>query len=364
MNTTDLVQREKLMIKEVQSRLVLLQSAYKTYIDNSNRKLFPNPNDFEIPENTSIQQIFESVFEFAVTGKVYEDNYLREDDMYDAASFILTTNPPASFYNWDIPKECEHLYVMAIARYKLDCFLGINGADLEGYGSEFIPNFRSDDLTLKEVACIANMHEKSVRNATHIDKEDRLETFKVESCTYVTAENALDWLYKRQSFVPTTNVSYSDPAIKNTLPTYAYIAEDWMSNELENAISNIAEKQNFKIANRRSKTSKQIRLFTLINGREESIYIDRKAALKKGALQITLHPDLSIGRETLISAIYGVTPHYVKNNQREVYSSNFSAFSNKGDAKAVKNEHFGHAWHVAIDESLLTLSKFLSHLSA
>lgn len=99
-------------------------------------------------------------------------------------------------------------------------------------------------------------------------------------------------------------------------------------------------------------------------GREESLYINRKSYWRKDQLKITLRPGLSesVSEEILRSGC--ATPIILKGEQREAYSSNFTAFNNKKDAKGSKNEHFGHAWLVSIGDDFTRLGEFLKILSS
>lgn len=99
-------------------------------------------------------------------------------------------------------------------------------------------------------------------------------------------------------------------------------------------------------------------------GREESLYINRKSYWRKDQLKITLRPGLSesVSEEILRSCC--ATPIILKGEQREAYSSNFTAFNNKKDAKGSKNEHFGHAWLVSIGDDFIRLGEFLKILSS
>ncbi|MNR57125.1 hypothetical protein D3C85_1778380 [compost metagenome] len=58
-------------------------------------------------------------------------------------------------------------------------------------------------LNLKEVAVLAQMHEKSVRNATQPTAPDRLYTRKEGTRTVVDSHEALRWLKGRRNFKPT-----------------------------------------------------------------------------------------------------------------------------------------------------------------
>jgi DNA-binding XRE family transcriptional regulator len=58
-------------------------------------------------------------------------------------------------------------------------------------------------LTVRQVALLANMDEKSVRNATYEKSEDRLRTFIRGGRAYVEASEARRWLAARRGYRPT-----------------------------------------------------------------------------------------------------------------------------------------------------------------
>lgn len=58
-------------------------------------------------------------------------------------------------------------------------------------------------LTLSEIALLANMDERSVRNAANPKLPDRLKTEQVGKRSLVTPEEARRWLAGRKGFVPT-----------------------------------------------------------------------------------------------------------------------------------------------------------------
>lgn len=60
-------------------------------------------------------------------------------------------------------------------------------------------------LTLAELALLANMDERSVRNAANPKLPDRLKTEQVGKRSLVTPEEARRWLAGRKGFVPTKN---------------------------------------------------------------------------------------------------------------------------------------------------------------
>lgn len=93
-----------------------------------------------------------------------------------------------------VPKACEKVMAMASLRSRLDqAVLGLASpsAAIDG---------EAVDFTLQEVAVMAAMHEKSIRNATQKNAPDRLKTKPFGKRTRVSAHDAADWLSRRRSF--------------------------------------------------------------------------------------------------------------------------------------------------------------------
>ncbi|TCS32917.1 hypothetical protein EDC30_11928 [Paucimonas lemoignei] len=97
----------------------------------------------------------------------------------------------------------QHVLAVAHARNLLDEQEGITSVTDEaavGLG------VRGGVLMLSDVALLANMDEKSVRNAANPKHKNHLKTFNHGSRTYVTAEDALAWLKERRGFKPTVYI--------------------------------------------------------------------------------------------------------------------------------------------------------------
>lgn len=60
-----------------------------------------------------------------------------------------------------------------------------------------------DMLTIAEVAILADLDERTVRNATSKNAANRLETAVLESNIYIPRESALAWLQNKRGFIPT-----------------------------------------------------------------------------------------------------------------------------------------------------------------
>ncbi len=94
------------------------------------------------------------------------------------------------------------------------------------------------------------------------------------------------------------------------------------------------------------------------HGRAESLYINRKSFWRKDLLKVTMRPGLSEKTSSQILSANCASKLLQKGAQMESYSSNFRAFNNRQLAKGSKNEHFGHAWIVPIDDRLSSLKAF------
>jgi hypothetical protein len=68
------------------------------------------------------------------------------------------------------------------------------------YGDEIIP---SDMLSIPEVAILAGLDERTVRNATSKNATNRLETDVVDNSIFIPREAALVWLQNKRGFIPT-----------------------------------------------------------------------------------------------------------------------------------------------------------------
>lgn len=93
----------------------------------------------------------------------------------------------------------QHVVRVAKARWILD---EGSGADMNEAGEWS----RLGALTLSDVALLANMDEKSVRNAANPKHKNYLKTFNHGARTYVDVDDAKAWLQHRRGFKPTVIV--------------------------------------------------------------------------------------------------------------------------------------------------------------
>ena len=112
--------------------------------------------------------------------------------VYDAANSFL------------ISDVCNGEYVTATkCQYAANAFFArliLDGNDRENLPGNSGPD---DMLTIAEVAILADLDERTVRNATSKNATNRLETKVVESSIYIPRESARAWLQNKRGFIPT-----------------------------------------------------------------------------------------------------------------------------------------------------------------
>lgn len=145
----------------------------------------------------------ETCYEYAVNGQLKtSDNNAHSDDWLDFASFINQARWDEEFHGTDsIAPTLEHIFKLAAIRARLDC--DIHGDQAYDALPEVLLDNATGFLTLPEVAFLARMTEKAVRNATQQSASDRLVTCKQGSRTVVSSKEAMRWLSARRNFVPT-----------------------------------------------------------------------------------------------------------------------------------------------------------------
>ncbi len=153
-------------------------------------------------ENLYIHRVFSNLYDYTVDGLLTRTGLC--DDLHDAIAFTLTARVNGELYSRGVPVCCETILNSLTARAKIDCSLQYETYEIDLFSGS-LEYANTDDLTLAEVALLARMDEKSVRNATQLSKSDRLVTYKPEGSgrVFVTPKQALSWLSARRSFIPT-----------------------------------------------------------------------------------------------------------------------------------------------------------------
>lgn len=141
-----------------------------------------------------------TLYRYAVEGRYlpgWLDDDLPDDYMRIAKIFARRARDAAEEHNLLVPVQCEKVIAMTQVRA---------GLDQAVRGVEYMALRLGEPLhhvTLFEIAVLAQMNEKSVRNATQPNAPDRLLTMRQGTRTVVAATEAMAWLCRRRSFTPT-----------------------------------------------------------------------------------------------------------------------------------------------------------------
>lgn len=113
--------------------------------------------------------------------------------IWDAAnSFLIFENTNGTGVT---TMKCLHAARAFFARHILD-----------GQKRTFLPENEANDpadmLTIREVAILSGLDERTVRNATNKNAVNRLDTATVESSIYIPRESAQEWLSTKRGFIP------------------------------------------------------------------------------------------------------------------------------------------------------------------
>ena len=175
------------------------------------------------PEDIRVSRFYitkrlDELYEYGVNGRRGVDFVLEPDDE-DAAFFLKGLKHfPLMHENAinSIPTiYSQHAVSMANARWALD---EGSGMDMNEAGEWT----RLGVLTLSDVALLANMDEKSVRNAANPKHKNHLKTFNHGSRTYIDVEDAKAWLQQRRGFRPTVIV---DSAAERDLTRIGFFSQ-------------------------------------------------------------------------------------------------------------------------------------------
>jgi len=142
-------------------------------------------------------------YDYAVEGQLKTTGIgLQDDDWLDFASFINQARWDAELHAANsMSIKLEQVFKLGAVRARLDCdILGDVAYDLL---PEVLRNSAVGYLTLSDIAFLAGMTEKAVRNAAQPKAGDHLVTRKEGSRTVADSHEALRWLDGRRNFVAT-----------------------------------------------------------------------------------------------------------------------------------------------------------------
>lgn len=162
--------------------------------------------DLDFARTTTLWQTLDSMFDYGVAGK-RDTNRGRSDiggdfgvdgAAADVELFLRGLDGLALYFKEDdfgLPDYCRLTVRMAVARNVLD-----GGTRYTDFGDTIF-----EGLSIGEVALLADMDERSVRNAANPKLQDPLKTETVGKRTAVPVEEARRWLAGRKGYVPTSN---------------------------------------------------------------------------------------------------------------------------------------------------------------
>ena len=174
-------------------------------------------------DDMPIWKAYSVIYDSANDGIFPPDCSVLEDYLMMAIAFRMELVYANEFYGMDIGsskahpnpryanmigtgKALETLLCGFMARWKLDVAgNGSDDADGVRFWGHMFERIDCDLLSLSEIAILADIQERSVRNYTHSTRseEERLKTIKVGGRTYVRPEDAKEWLSRRRRFIPT-----------------------------------------------------------------------------------------------------------------------------------------------------------------
>jgi hypothetical protein len=167
--------------------------AYSVIYDYANDGVFP-------PDCSVLDDYLRMAISFRM-----ELVYANEFHGIDIAS--PKANPNSKYISMTVTgKALETLLCGFMARWKLDVpGNGSDDADDVRFWGHMFERIDCDLLSLSEIAILADIQERSVRNYTHSTRaeHERLKTVKVGGRTYVKPEDAKSWLTRRRRFIPT-----------------------------------------------------------------------------------------------------------------------------------------------------------------
>lgn len=187
---------------------VEVNDAYKGHLEAESVKYRCDPKalDEVLGGASHFIAIAESCYDYAVDGQLKTTGVGLQDEYWlDFASFINQARWDDEFHSANsLAPSLEHLFKLGAIRARLD-------SDTIGdVATDALPTVLKDSecgyLTLNEVAFLAQMTEKAVRNATQPTAPDRLHTRKEGARTVVDSQEALRWLKGRRHFKPTVLV--------------------------------------------------------------------------------------------------------------------------------------------------------------
>jgi len=243
-----------------------LMSFMQGYVDSFNRmywdanapagsEALEKIKDAERIKKTVLWRIANEMYDYGVSG-IHNDNFgngTTLDGSYaDAELFIRGLDSLALYLEEDdvrLPWITNKVVRTAVARHVLE-----GGERYTDFGTLETNSFEGDHdyLTLQELALLADMDERSVRNAA---SQKQLATEQVGKRSLVTTEEARRWLSGRKGFVLTkfpdesTNETAVGAVKKVSISLPAHVLEllELKARQLNVAVAELIENQLFNL---------------------------------------------------------------------------------------------------------------------
>ena len=181
-------------------------------------------------EQTPIFRAYKVIYDYANDAILPPDGAPLEEHLRIAIAFRLELVYANELYGMDIGqatgtpespryaiavhtgRALETLLCGFLARWKLDVPGTTEDDDAVRIWAHMFAAAHPELLSLSEIAVLADIQERSVRNYTHSTRDglERLRTLKVGGRTYVTPHDAKEWLSRRRRFIPTRRTPASD----------------------------------------------------------------------------------------------------------------------------------------------------------
>jgi hypothetical protein len=208
-DVTSAAEQKALLLKETAIGIAAIELAAETF--SKGTPLFVEMAEIQAerylkPENNKLFQIYDKLRLFGYEG-VYSDDMFPADEMYHAYAFLQSTNFTTDIFSIETSGTCEVVFQAAFARCKLDRNRNPPATFLDGAGQDlnyedYLPGGWNQGLIPYELALLARMNEKAVRNSLLADSE--LQKFKPETSKYMelSVDDSLVWLLRTRGFTP------------------------------------------------------------------------------------------------------------------------------------------------------------------
>jgi hypothetical protein len=200
------------------------------------------------------------------------------------------------------------------------------------------------------------LEKKSRDDLSDKTNPESLELARVQLCNQVKALGGIAKPNEVEE-VMTMIEENPKPAVKKAKKTTDFLKED-----VDKKVARLAVSAGYSVKPIKNVNTKVLELKISRAGITESIYIDRGVGLSKDQIQVTIRPQVADKIDGKLVDIPRVEAHFLKrdvDNQRNLFSSNYSAFENKGkDMK--RHEHFGRPYRIDIQEGYDSVGQFLA----